>query len=574
MHTARRATAAALLAVATLGPVAPAAAVDLGVFSGPARFEAGSGATLDLGERRYVGTVEARVAGGGLTVIDELSFDAYLEGLAEVPVRWPEAALEAQVIAARSYAWRSLRRGAHEAAGYDICATQACQVFAGRDVVEADPAGRWSRAVAATSGQVLLDAQGEPILARYSSSTGGRSMPNVEVFPEDGDFQYLQAVDDPHDEVSPFHRWQATFPRAVFDAILAKGETLSRAVPFATVEVVERPLDVDLVRVTGQDGTVVDVTTSEFRFFVSREAPRLDPDAYPPPRPDTGGRMPATLLSGQVAFTITDDAVVVDGRGFGHAVGMGQYGALGKAEAGFTARQIVEAYYGISPTVTEALPDTVRVGVLEDVADVSVTPDAPITVRVGDTVITERGLGTWRVRTNPDRTLRLEAPEGYGAPLVADPTGLARTEPWATEIVRLETVVNKHVELEVELRDQDGAVVTTTPAGIVGPGRHTVSWSLQGAEGSLLAPGSYSVALVAVDEELERAGAPATLTVREPRQLAAASALPVAAPSVSRVRSDPRQLALVAFAAALLGAAVTLLRRGHAASDDHTHQQR
>ncbi len=556
----------AALATLLLGAAPAAAEVDLGVFSGPVRFTAPDGAVLDLGDRRYVGTVEASVRPGGLTVVDELSLDAYLEGLAEVPLSWPEATLEAQVMAARTYAWWEIGQGAWTERGYDICATQACQVFAGRDVVEGPGGDRWRAAVAATSGRVLVDAAGEPLLARYSSSNGGRSQANVEVFPDDGDWPYLQPVDDPHDAVSPFHTWQVRFPREDMDAILARGETLSAAVPLADIRLVEVDGAEDLVEVRGRDGTVAAVTASQFRFFVASVAPEVDPDAYPPARTDgSGRRFPATLLSSQLTFTVTDDAVVVDGRGFGHGVGMSQYGALGKAQAGFSADEILAAYYGgIEPTSPAALPTTVRVGVAEDRDTVAVTPTAPTRVTVGDTELTERALGGWRVEVRPDRTLRLFAPDGYGAPLVVDPTVTDRPEPWAAEVVTLSTVVNKFVELEVEVRDSTGAVVSRTPIGVVEPGRHTVDWSLDGPEGGLLDPGTYEVTLIAIDEEGTRAGAPADVTVRSGTLAAAGTAL---GPAPATPTRSPLSVGLgvVVAVGALLGALVASSLRRRAA---------
>lgn len=542
--------------VATLLPAGAAGAVevDLGAFSGPVRFEAPDGTTLDLGERRYVGTIEARVGpGGGLTVIDELSLDAYLEGLAEVPISWPEATLQAQVIAARTYAWFELQQGAWTDRGYDICATQACQVFSGRDLVEQSEGARWVAAVAATSGQVLVDEQGRPILARYSSANGGATQANVEVFPDDGDHAYLQSVPDPHDEASPFHRWQVRFPREDLDAILARGEELSAAVPFADIRLVPVELGEDLVEVTGQDGTVASVTASVFRFFVAGAAPEVDPDAYPPLRDDgSGARMPATLLSSQLEFTVGDDEVVVDGRGFGHGVGMSQYGALGKGQAGFSASEILAAYYGgITPTTPPDLPRDVRVGLLDEGEDVVVTPSSPTRILVGDTELTARGLGTWRVLVRPDRTLQVLAPPGYGAPLVVDPTVVDRVEPWTAEVVTLGTVVNKPVELEVEVRDASGDLVSVSPAGVAVPGRQEVDWPLTGAEGGLLPPGDYDVTLVGVDEEGARAGSPTRVTVREPAVGGSASALGPAPGTPSPLRQPAAILPAV-----LLGAAV------------------
>jgi hypothetical protein len=166
----------------------------------------------------------------------------------------------------------------------------------------------------------------------------------------------------------------------------------------------------------------------------------------------------------------------------------------------------------------------------------------------------------------PDRTVRLLAPEGYGAPLVVDPTTVDRTTPWATEVVELETVVNKHVELAVEVRAGDGELVTTKPVGIAAPGRHTRDWSLEGPGVPLLAPGDYDVALVATDEAGDRAGTPVPITVRTP--VAAATGALLGPAPATPTRLDRPLLLLAPLLPAMLvggllgtGTAVAVRRR-------------
>ena len=78
--------------------------------SGGLRFVAPDDVLIDVSgiptARRFLDTVELLPRRSGIDVVNELGFDAYLYGLAEVPQSWPEAVLDAQVIAARSYAWR------------------------------------------------------------------------------------------------------------------------------------------------------------------------------------------------------------------------------------------------------------------------------------------------------------------------------------------------------------------------------------------------------------------------------------------------------------------------------------
>jgi stage II sporulation protein D len=515
---------ALLLATVLARPAAaqdPDAPVDLGAYGAAVRFESGAGGVIAVeGDRRYADTIEIRTSRRGeLVLINELSTQAYVEGLAEVPARWPMEALKAQAVAARTYAWYQARLGTFDrrGLGYDICATVACQVFHGREVVETPGVGqRWADAVAATDGEVLLF-EDEPILARFFSTSGGHTMSNEEVFTNEGPRPYLKGVPDPYDEVSPLHRWQARFTREQLDMILAQGETLAAATPFADLTVREVPRAEDRLVVTGRDGTTAEVRVSEFRFFVSSVAPDLYPDRFPGSRSD-GGQLPATLPSSRFDITIGENGVVFEGRGWGHGVGLSQYGALGQAEAGIAYADILASYYqGLRPATPGGLPERLRVGLDNDVTEsIVLRSDRPFRVVASGEVITERGLGTWRMAPRADGSMGLLAPPGYGAPLIVAPTATTRVRPTTVEVVTLETVVNKPSELQLEVTDADGGSVLSRSLGIVGPGKQEVSWDLDDADGSPVSAGEYRARLVATDEDAVSAGEPATVTVTVP----------------------------------------------------------
>jgi SpoIID/LytB domain protein len=461
---------------------------------------------------RYAGTIELRPGRDGMVVVNDVTMRTYVEGLAEVPVSWPEATLEAQAIAARTYAWYSIRLASFD--GFDICDTVACQVYSGRAHVEAPQGERWAAAVAATDGQVVVDADGAPILARYFSTSGGSTRDNEDVFPSEGPFPYLKAVDDPWDAVSPLHTWQVTFTRDEMQEILSRGETLGDSVPFADIELRADPEGLDQVVVTREDGVEFSVGAPDFRFFVSAVAPEVS-DRFPTARADGLRRLPATLPSSRISFTVTDDEVVVDGRGWGHGVGMSQYGAKGGAEQGATAREILGHYYtGVEVASPEALPDRVRVGIDTVDGAFPLRADGPFRVVVGGTEVTDRGLGTWTVAPAADATLALAAPEGYGAPLVVATTTTSRPEPTAIEVITVETVVNKASELALVVTDPSGVEVVRRPLGVVDAGRHRATWDLDTDLGGQVAAGAYEVALEATDEEGTRAADPVTVTVR------------------------------------------------------------
>ncbi|MDX1657761.1 MAG: SpoIID/LytB domain-containing protein [Nitriliruptorales bacterium] len=562
--------AAALAALPTAAIAQDEAApVDLGLYGTPLRFTATEGVTLQVtapdggslldGGLPLTGAVEVRLAADGeLTVINDVAMSTYVEGIAEMPSRWPLEALKAQAVAARTYAWFELEQGRWRRFGFDICASTACQVFHGREVVQSPEVGdRWARAVSETRGEVLVF-DGDPILARYFSTSGGATRNNEHVFPGEGPRPYLKGVEDPDDAVSPLHRWAATFTREQMNEILSRGQELSAAVPVADITHLSSPTGgSDRVRVTSQDGVVVEIGASSFRAFVSSAAEELYPDAYPQDRPD-GKPLPTTLPSSRFEVEITDDIVTIRGRGWGHGVGMGQFGAMGKAERGLDYREILAAYYnGLEPVQAPGLPERIRVGLTTAATDVTISADGPFQVATGGGVITDRGLGTWSIQAAPERTMQLTAPTGFGAPLVVAPTETSRLQPFTVEIVTLSTVVNKPTELSLEVVDRDtGTVTLDRRIGVVEAGRHEVRWDLDDADGRQVADGTYDVRLVAVDEEEAVGGTPVTVELRAPAARGSATSLLAALPAVPAPDRSP-WVSVAAVLGLVVGAAAT-----------------
>lgn len=512
----------ALVLVASLVVGAPAASADETRTAGPVRLEADAGTTFELDDgRRFLDTLELRTApDGSVVLVNELRMADYLAGVSEMPPRWPGEALKAQAVAARTYAWRSVLRGTfrRRGLGYDICGTVACQVFTGTAVVEESSwGGRWRAAVEETADEVLLDADGRPILARYFSTSGGRTLPNEVAFPESGPLPYLVGVDDPDDAIAPLHRWRVEFTRAEFDDVLSRGQTLAASVPVADVErrgaLVDPHADVVVV---GEDGTETAVPAVRFREFVSRVAADRHPDRFPGPRPD-GGTLPTTLPSSRFEIDVVDDAVVIEGRGWGHGVGMGQYGARAKALRGMGYEEILAEYYnGLRPRAHGEVPDRVRVGL--DVDDgVTVRADTTFRVVAGGDEVAGRALGTWRVERVPEG-FRLVAPESRSAALDVSPTTRATTLATdGSDRVVVEADVNKPVELSLRVLDVTGETVLERDLGVAEPGTHAATWRYQDADGERVDAGDYRLLLLGVDEQEAHGGTSVGVEVPPPR---------------------------------------------------------
>ncbi|MEX0817521.1 MAG: SpoIID/LytB domain-containing protein [Gaiellales bacterium] len=162
----------------------------------PAAFTATS-APLELGGNAYRGDLEVR-ANGALSAVNEVSIDDYVRGVVprEVPYTWLPEVLKAQALAARSYA---LATPGH--CGGLLCPDVRDQVYGG--VAAERPST--NDAVTATAGQVVLF-NGAVAQTFFHSSSGGRTAASADEW--GGNVAYLQAVDDPHDVISPHHKWE------------------------------------------------------------------------------------------------------------------------------------------------------------------------------------------------------------------------------------------------------------------------------------------------------------------------------------------------------------------------------
>jgi stage II sporulation protein D len=168
-----------------------------------------AGAVIEIDNRRYRGRIE--VFGNSrntFTAVNELPLEDYLLGVVPNelgPTTFGELeALKAQAVAARTYILRNL--GQYKNEGYDICATDMCQVYLGAGTE--DPLA--TRAVAETRG-VIATYGGQPINALYSSTCGGRTESSENIFGEKVPYLVSTVCEYKHPEPLPFTS-SRTFP--------------------------------------------------------------------------------------------------------------------------------------------------------------------------------------------------------------------------------------------------------------------------------------------------------------------------------------------------------------------------
>jgi stage II sporulation protein D len=152
---------------------------------------------------RYRGALVAHADGGELLVINSIDIDGYTRGVVpnEMPSSWPQDALRAQAVAARSYALATRRGGGT----FDLYSDTRSQVYKGRSTET--PAT--NKAVTATAGQVVTY-HGELATTFYYSTSGGQTEDARYGFGGSA-IPYLKSVKDPYDGVSPLHNWTARF---------------------------------------------------------------------------------------------------------------------------------------------------------------------------------------------------------------------------------------------------------------------------------------------------------------------------------------------------------------------------
>lgn len=343
---------------------------DMGVFIGPLRLRAKGGGIINVNNNPYGGEIEVFLRDGRLTVVNTLPVEEYLCGVVprEMPDGFPLEALKAQAVAARTYTYANWNK--HLGEGFNLCATVDCQVYGGAAAVTP----KALQAVGSTKGEVLRY-NGHLINAYYHASSGGYTENSENVWSES--VPYLRGVPD-YDYDSPYADWKVSYSPTELDAILQQGglgvgrleriEPLSRGVSGRVCQ----------VRISGSRGSQIltgnelrnilgynELRSTLFEVEMQKEGENL---VFYPLWPGQevmvlGGEgqkhrvslaRAAVLgadVSQAVGFGFQDqEQVVFSGSGWGHGLGLSQWGAKALAEMAPAGdndfyRTILQHYY-------------------------------------------------------------------------------------------------------------------------------------------------------------------------------------------------------------------------------------
>jgi len=339
---------------------------------------------------QYSRPIEVRSASDGLVVIEHVAPETYLLGLDEMPFSWDSAALEAQAVAARTYLANLVafpRWGLMATYGFDICDTTSCQVYEGIGVVDRTAGDRWKAAVEATAGQILLY-NGKPAAALYHAAAGTATRSIQDVWVGSSAVPYLQAVPIA-DEGSVYSHWRFKIPLDAFESILAAdGITFTDPISRIRTRVTTTgggPYTIKVITDAGVTPLALDDVRAALNTHGPTVAPALLPAEYAP-----GKRYPAVAMS--PTFTVRTNSsgeVVIEGEGYGHQLGMSQYGAWAMAKTGSIASEILSHFYtGLTPVPDPGfLPTELEVGIGWQWHSVTLSPSGSYVLRGADGIV-------------------------------------------------------------------------------------------------------------------------------------------------------------------------------------------
>jgi len=306
----------------------------------------------------YRGEIVATVVGNKLIIVNLLSLEDYVKGVlpSEMSPSWNMEALKAQAVAARTYALYTKNQKTHLGDGYDLCDSTHCQSYEGMSGESSSA----SAAVDATAGLVMTY-DGRPIYAPYHASSGGVTENSEDVW--GNNLPYLRSVKD-DDSQSPYHNWSVKYSAAQVQKLLSAAgknigqlKSISLASPNGGANGTLSSGRAAGVKFVGSGQNVV-LTSQQVRqifglkssyFTVRTQRPATIPvqktEKNKKNKGNTIDAAPAAMQDKELHVENSSVEVIFDGHGFGHGLGMSQYGAKAMADAGKKYDEILHHYY-------------------------------------------------------------------------------------------------------------------------------------------------------------------------------------------------------------------------------------
>jgi stage II sporulation protein D len=276
-----------------------------------------------VASRRYGGQITVAQADDGILIVNTVDLEQYVGSVlaAEISPSWPYESIKAQAIAARTFALHASHAKPH---AYDLGDDTSSQVYNGMDNIDQ----RLVAAAQATAGVTLLSGT-SPAEVFYSAACGGHTASAAELTGATVP-AYLAGIADADSggraycSKAPFFNWQNT----------VSAESMASIFDLATSDLA----GVDIAA-TWPDGRARTITAHRHggadiaiggRTFYAKAASALGYKVIP--------SLLFQIQPGPGGYQVT-------GHGLGHGVGMCQWGARGRADAGMSAQAILTAYF-------------------------------------------------------------------------------------------------------------------------------------------------------------------------------------------------------------------------------------
>lgn len=310
-----------------------------------------------------------RLSGSDLTVINNLGLEEYLYGVVprEVSGSWPIEAQKAQAVAARNFAVNRVKlHGQH---GFDVCATTHCQAYGGYSIEH--PTSR--KAVDETKGK-LITYNGKAIEAYYHSNSGGQTEDSENIWTNP--IAYIRGVKDPFSIGAPNDTWTYTMSKKqAQDILVSKGLDVGTLLDMMVTEYSRNGRAIKL-EINGTMGKKIiekdkiratfgynNIKSTYFTINAGGGETYILADLSQPPQKvnikssyiltgdglKESGTLTTPMIFNGVEYKtaqsgISED-IMITGKGWGHGLGMSQWGAKKMAEEGYTYEQILTYYY-------------------------------------------------------------------------------------------------------------------------------------------------------------------------------------------------------------------------------------
>ncbi|MFC2103503.1 SpoIID/LytB domain-containing protein [Bacteroidota bacterium] len=288
------------------------------------------GMFIDYNNKSFKGSL--RIVGFG-NYIDIINIENYLKGVISKEMPLGEGmenyeALKAFAISARTY---TISKMNNSAGLFDIYADTRDQVYGGNTAEDFIS----SKAVEETQNMILYY-NGEPAKVYYHSTCGGVSEDALNVFPQ-SKADYLISVKDGNDpfcNISPRFKWKEEYSEQEFITKLFNAGLISdKSYKLSGVSIKSkfksgRVNDLEIILVGDNGSTELHLYGNEIRSVL--RTPRKNLTLW------------STLFTIKI---LSNGNIVLDGRGYGHGVGLCQWGAISQSQRGINFEQIIKHYY-------------------------------------------------------------------------------------------------------------------------------------------------------------------------------------------------------------------------------------